>query len=281
MSTTYRQHQDTRDGKIYNCVLMPDGKWWAAENLAWAGTGYDLQNDVANRAIYGRLYEYSSITSAVPSGTHPATRGEWNALIAAIPGTNECTVLKANSPLWSPNTGTDDYGFSALPSGQLQMPAYWTTGAGYFWVYSTVDQAYEVRMYSGNSSLIGPSAEDQLHAKSVRFVVDVFNYPTYPTPSIYPASGTLQGVQLVVIQGSGTIRYTLDGSEPTASSPVYAGPFRLASSATVKAKAFQNSMASDTSTSVLVIQGDDFLKIPSYTAAVLPLLLEQYKGDNP
>lgn len=117
--------------------------------------------------------------------------------------------------------------------------------------------------------------------------VYVSEYPTADTPvapnapSIYPASGTLQGVQLVVIQGSGTIRYTLGGSEPTASSPIYTGPFRLASSATVKAKAFQNSLSSDTTTSVLVIQGADYLKIPSYTAAVLPYLLEQYKGDNP
>ena len=118
--------------------------------------------------------------------------------------------------------------------------------------------------------------------QSIRFIVDSGNIPdTAPAPSIYPASGTLQGVQLVVIQGKGTIRYTLDGSEPTASSPIYTAPFRLASSATVKAKAFQDSIASDTTTSVLVIQGADFLKIPSYTAATLPYLLEQYKGDNP
>jgi hypothetical protein len=36
-----------------------------------------------------------------------------------------------------------------------------------------------------------------------------------------------------------TIRYSTDGSEPTASSPIYTGPITLAASATVKARAFK------------------------------------------
>ncbi len=45
-------------------------------------------------------------------------------------------------------------------------------------------------------------------------------------------------VSLSNIASGATIRYTLDGSEPTASSPVYTGPITLNSSAVVKAKSF-------------------------------------------
>ena len=100
-------------------------------------------------------------------------------------------------------------------------------------------------------------------------------------PSIYPASGTLQGVQLVVIQGQGTIRYTVDGSEPTASSPIYTGPFRLSAPTTVKARAYISPLESSTATAILDIQGAVLQSVPSYRDRVLPYLLEQYKGDNP
>jgi len=38
------------------------------------------------------------------------------------------------------------------------------------------------------------------------------------------------------------VRYTTDGSVPTASSPLYTGPFTLSSSTTVRARAFRSAM---------------------------------------
>lgn len=102
----------------------------------------------------------------------------------------------------------------------------------------------------------------------------------YPSPSIYPHPGTFQGVQIVTIQGPGVIRYTLDGSEPTTSSPIYTAPFRLSSPTTVKAKAFGLPLESTTATAILDIQGASLQRIPNYQDHVLPYLLEQYKGDN-
>jgi hypothetical protein len=46
------------------------------------------------------------------------------------------------------------------------------------------------------------------------------------------------GVSISAEEGA-TIRYTLDGSEPTETSPVYAGPIMLESNATVRAKAWK------------------------------------------
>ena len=65
---------------------------------------------------------------------------------------------------------------------------------------------------------------------------------TLATPVITPAGGTFPtSSQEVTIAREGTdgvLRYTLDGSEPTASSPVYAGPFTIGATTTVKAKIF-------------------------------------------
>ena len=64
-----------------------------------------------------------------------------------------------------------------------------------------------------------------------------------PDPVIVSAGGTtfLHKDNVVSIGWScadGVLRYTTDGGDPTASSPVYAGPFEISESTMVKAKAF-------------------------------------------
>lgn len=62
-----------------------------------------------------------------------------------------------------------------------------------------------------------------------------------PTPSVTPKSKLLESQTPIQISCSLTgavIRYTLDGSEPTASSQVYSGPFELDRPAILKATAF-------------------------------------------
>lgn len=64
----------------------------------------------------------------------------------------------------------------------------------------------------------------------------------FPAPTFAPASGALFTNSLDVVLAcsveSATIRYTLDGSDPTADSPVYTIPLLLTESALVKARAF-------------------------------------------
>ena len=70
------------------------------------------------------------------------------------------------------------------------------------------------------------------------------------TPVITPPGGSFSNSVTVTLTSATTnaqIRYTLDGSEPTSGSPLYAVPFLLEYSATVKAKAF-NSGADDSAT---------------------------------
>jgi hypothetical protein len=63
---------------------------------------------------------------------------------------------------------------------------------------------------------------------------------TAATPVISPASGTYHSVQSVTIQDAtpnSTIHYTLDGSYPTNSSPVYKGPIKATTTTNVVATA--------------------------------------------
>lgn len=72
---------------------------------------------------------------------------------------------------------------------------------------------------------------------------NVATIPTAAPPAISPNGGTrLDSVTISIASTTAATRifYTTDGSEPTISSSLYAGPFALTNSATIKARAFQN-----------------------------------------
>jgi hypothetical protein len=67
--------------------------------------------------------------------------------------------------------------------------------------------------------------------------------PTVATPTISPTGGTYTGsvaVSLACATSGATIRYTTDGTDPTASSTAYSAAFTLTSSVTVKARGFKS-----------------------------------------
>jgi uncharacterized protein (TIGR02145 family)/prepilin-type N-terminal cleavage/methylation domain-containing protein len=142
---------DSRNSKSYNTVLIGT-QCWMKENLdynngctliTWVNStdvgwcGYYIGGPFANE---GLLYQWSAAMSTTsgnpgicPTGWHVPTHDDWTTLERAINnstafpydttttgwlGTNEGTKLKANSALWSPNTGTDTVGFSVLPPGR-------------------------------------------------------------------------------------------------------------------------------------------------------------------
>jgi alpha-tubulin suppressor-like RCC1 family protein len=72
---------------------------------------------------------------------------------------------------------------------------------------------------------------------------------TVATPTITPAGGTLTAAPLVAIAcatSGATIRYTLDGSDPTERSPRFSYPILITLSGTVKARAFKPGFAVST-----------------------------------
>jgi alpha-tubulin suppressor-like RCC1 family protein len=70
-------------------------------------------------------------------------------------------------------------------------------------------------------------------------------------PAISPGAGayaSAQSVTLSTTTGSATIRYTLDGAEPTDASPAYSAPIPVADTRTVKARTYRTGWTSSDST---------------------------------
>jgi len=78
-----------------------------------------------------------------------------------------------------------------------------------------------------------------------------------PTPAFNPAGGPYsspQTIRLSCATSGASVRYTLDGSEPSPSSTLYSNPILISVNTTVKAKAFAAEMTdSDTAIAVYTI----------------------------
>jgi len=100
-----------------------------------------------------------------------------------------------------------------------------------FWVSASTSGASNGYVAAGGPGFTGPT--DNLGAGA---------YPTIAaTPIIYPNGGIVSSATNITLSSGtlgATINYTLDGSNPQASSPVYSGPIHLSSNATVTAVAY-------------------------------------------
>jgi len=109
---------DPRDGKVYRTVKI-GGQVWMAENLVYDVLGSKCyENNSANCVKYGRLYDWNTAMKICPPGWHLPSKEEWDVLVDFSGGEDIFgKKLKAKSG-WNENgNGTDDFGFSALPSG--------------------------------------------------------------------------------------------------------------------------------------------------------------------
>ena len=153
---SYGSLTDERDGQKYKTVKIGD-QIWMAENLnydykidgkRYGSYCYDDEPDSC--AVYGRLYTWATAMDSAglfsddgkgcgndklcnvaraqgvcPENWHLPSRGEWELLFTTIRGTetNELKprmdgVFFKSKEKWKENgVGTDDYGFSILPSG--------------------------------------------------------------------------------------------------------------------------------------------------------------------
>ncbi len=94
---------------------------------------------------------------------------------------------------------------------------------------------------------------------------------TVATPVFSPAAGTYTSAQTVTITcatSGAEIRYTTDGSEPTASSSLYSAPLTISATTTVKAKAFKSGMTgSATATAAYTISSTQTVASPVFSPA--------------
>ena len=158
-----------------------------------------------------------------------------------------------NSPVISPNGGTH--------SGEVSVSLSSAT-AGATIRYSTngADISASSPVYSSPLTLTSNMTVKAKAFKtgmtdsaqsSASFVVNPL--PSVSSPVISPNGGTHSGEVLVSLSSAtagATIRYSTNGADISASSPVYSAPFTLSASATVKARAFKAGMTDSARSSV-------------------------------
>jgi uncharacterized protein (TIGR02145 family) len=115
---------DTRDGQDYPLIQIGN-QCWMQKNLNYdTGSSWCYNNNSANCTTHGRLYNWSTATSACPSGWHPPSDAEWKTLEMHL----GMTQAQADATGWRGTNqgsqlstltlnGTNSSGFTALMSG--------------------------------------------------------------------------------------------------------------------------------------------------------------------
>lgn len=198
--TFYTPASNNIGGRVYNTVVI-GGKEWMAENLDFKFSGLTVgrsgasssaprgnyyNNDEstygANGNKYGLLYNWSAVKylednkSQLIPGWHVPTNAEWDALATAVGGTSVAGTKLKSTTYWSSGASTDDYGFSALPSGYYTNSFNGLGSFAYFWtaIEYSISSAYRNYFDTGagmNSNNIDNN--DKSFQFSVRLVKDV------------------------------------------------------------------------------------------------------------
>lgn len=129
----YGEMTDPRDGMVYKTTTI-GGQVWMAENLNYfdiEGTASSIKNDWCywdkpeNCELAGRLYTWKVAQRICPEGWHLPSNEDWRALLTAVDAdsVNEIlwrgsSKLKSISGWENDGSGTDDFGFTALPAGK-------------------------------------------------------------------------------------------------------------------------------------------------------------------
>ena len=156
-----KQFCDERDGKKYVYVVIGT-QTWMAENLNYNAsnskcygdnTGGDSQNMCG---AYGRLYDWdTAMNNVCPTGWYLPSNAEWGVLVNYAGGSS--TALKAALGY---GTGTDQYGFSALPGGRCDSDY-----IGYYDDYHHYDYYFG---WVGNDGYWWTASEDNPRMAKVR-----------------------------------------------------------------------------------------------------------------
>ncbi|HRH48591.1 MAG TPA: fibrobacter succinogenes major paralogous domain-containing protein [Panacibacter sp.] len=175
-------------GRYRNGDKIPQVKDPAAWDTLTTGAWCYYNNDPANGAIYGKLYNWYAVNDPrglAPVGYHIPSYGEWETLSTFLGGDavagakmKSTGTTEAGTGLWYyPNTdATNSTGFTGLPGGYRNNYAmfYYSGSNGYWWSsaenINNIDAYY--RNLSYDNSYLFSTYLNKNYGYSVRCVKD-------------------------------------------------------------------------------------------------------------
>ncbi|MDD3050133.1 MAG: FISUMP domain-containing protein [Candidatus Cloacimonetes bacterium] len=240
-----------------------DGTWGSTSSGAYCV----YNNTPSNANIYGNLYNWYAVADTrglAPEGWRVPSNNDIKQLEMALGmtqsqadatswrGTNQGSRLAGRADLWTdgalenhPDFGSS--GFSFLPGGyrngsdgrfnnMSNRGDFWSSTETYSYsAWTRKLHCYETQVYRNYL--------DKSNGFSVRCVKGGSVTQTVTTPTFTPPAGnyaTAQSVTISCTTEGAVIKYTIDGTDPTSSSPVYSSPVNISSTTTLKAKAFKD-----------------------------------------
>jgi uncharacterized protein (TIGR02145 family) len=139
---------DTRDGQTYKTVKIGT-QTWMAQNLNYKTDSSWCYNDSLSYCKkYGRLYNRYTAKKACPAGYHLPSHKEWGSLVTTA-DTEDVTDKRLKSKRgWNKNgNATDNFGFSALPSGYRSSNGDFMPGGSFWWTATEYYSVWNIHYY--------------------------------------------------------------------------------------------------------------------------------------
>ncbi|MCR5646181.1 MAG: chitobiase/beta-hexosaminidase C-terminal domain-containing protein [Bacteroidales bacterium] len=247
---------------VYTITEAPVGSdYTRITSLSQLGNGSQVVIAARYNTTANEYYAMTAQTTGKPAGV----------LFTSVPGTNGevlPTTIVDDTFLWTVTTDGSNYTFTTANGDVLGYTSgtnFATGGDNTAWtiVADTAAATAMVPEYIGfvvtngnstgraialnSSHNYGPYAKSNMSSENYNFILDFFATestvtPVCATPTFNPAAGTYyetQNVTIACATEGATIHYTLDGTDPTANSAVYAEPIVVAENVTIKAIAMK------------------------------------------
>ena len=262
-------------------VFSPITRMWT-----WMGGGSMLGTSGSRAGVYGILGKSSILN--IPGGSRNGTtwidnNNLWffggdgfdsNGIKGSLNSHWVYQLAIAASPTFTPSTGT-------YTSAQTATLADTTPGATIYYTLDGTTPSALSTPYTGpffittNQTVVKAIATAPRYAPSA--LASALYSLTVATPTFSLASGTYATGQTVAISDStvgSTIYYTVDGTTPSTSSPVYASPITVAQTETVQAIAVENGFATGAVATANYIIPSDF------SMSINPILISVASGQS-
>jgi len=164
---------DLRDNNLYGVVKIGE-IYWTMDNCRFAVEDSQCNSydpTAASTCVgYGRYYTFNQALKACPTGWHVPSSTEWMLLFQTAGGIAQAAPPLKSTQLWSSNNGTDSYGLSIQPTGDLLDQSIGNTA--WFWSSSITNgtATAATALFSDGSDAVTMLTMDTTNAYSVRCI---------------------------------------------------------------------------------------------------------------